>query len=197
MFGISNDIAYGGDLMIYGTQVNGEYPGGNAWIDVRGPSNDNWVPEEGKALSHLFEELKRDGVTPEEIRVISPFREAVRGVKEVAGHRLGWSFAKDNVGTIHTVQGQESNVIILVLGSAPRKVRAREWAAETPNLLNVAVSRAKRRLYVIGNRDLWQHQHYFDTLAARLPVRAWSADDSAGRIRHPAPYTSLTDRRSP
>ncbi|TNC25085.1 DEAD/DEAH box helicase [Amycolatopsis alkalitolerans] len=179
MFGISNDIAYGGDLMIYGTPDNGNYPGRNAWIDVRGSSNDNWVPEEGKALSYLMEELKRDGVAPEEIRVISPFRDAVRGAEEVARHRLGWSFAKGNVGTVHTVQGQESNVIILVLGSAPRKIRAREWAAETPNLLNVAVSRAKRRLYVIGNRTLWQHQRYFDTLAARLPVRAWPADGLA------------------
>jgi hypothetical protein len=179
MFGISNDIAYGGDLMIYGTQVNGDYPGHSAWINVRGPSTDNWVPEEGKALSYLIEELKRDGVAPEEIRVISPFRDAVRGAKEVSSNRLGWTFSNDNVGTVHTVQGQESNVIILVLGSAPRKVRAREWAAETPNLLNVAVSRAKRRLYVIGNRELWQHQRYFDTLAARLPVRAWPTDGPA------------------
>ncbi|MGK4591682.1 DEAD/DEAH box helicase [Amycolatopsis sp. w19] len=177
MFGISNDIAYGGDLMIYGTQAKGDYPGSSAWIDVRGPSRDNWVPEEGKALSDLFDELERDGVAPEEIRVISPFREAVRGAKEVCRNRFGWVFGTDNVGTVHTVQGQESNVIILVLGSAPRKVRAREWAAETPNLLNVAVSRAKRRLYVIGNRDLWRHQRYFDTLASRLPLRPWSTDD--------------------
>ncbi|MFF0145388.1 DEAD/DEAH box helicase [Amycolatopsis sulphurea] len=176
MFGISNDIAYGGDLMIYGTQVNGDYPGHSAWIDVHGISSDNWVPDEGKALSELFEELRRDGVGPGDIRVISPFRDAVRGAEEIARHRFDWSFVKDNVGTVHTVQGQESNVIILVLGSAPRKTRAREWAAETPNLLNVAVSRAKRRLYVIGNRALWQDQRYFDTLAARLPVRAWPAD---------------------
>lgn len=181
MFGISNDIAYGGDLMIYGTQVNGDYPGHSAWIDVRGTSSDNWVPDEGKALSELFEELRRDGVGPGDIRVISPFRDAVRGAEEIARHRFDWSFVKDNVGTVHTVQGQESNVIILVLGSAPRKTRAREWAAKTPNLLNVAVSRAKRRLYVIGNRALWQDQRYFDTLAARLPVRAWPADSPTDR----------------
>ncbi|SEC39117.1 Part of AAA domain-containing protein [Amycolatopsis lurida] len=177
MFGISNDIAYGGDLMIYGTQVKGDYPGHSAWIDVRGPSSDNWVPEEGKALAHLLDELKRDGIAPEEIRVISPFRDTVRGATGVSSNRLGWTFARENVGTVHTVQGQESNVIILVLGSAPRKVRAREWAAETPNLLNVAVSRAKRRIYVIGNRGLWREQRFFETLAARLSVRAWPMDD--------------------
>jgi hypothetical protein len=30
---------------------------------------------------------------------------------------------------------------------------AKEWASEKPNLLNVAVSRAKRRLYIIDNRE--------------------------------------------
>ena len=190
MFDISNDIAYGGDLMIYGTHVGDDYPGSSAWIDVRGPANDNWVPEEGVALAHLFEELKRDGVPLGEIRVISPFRDAVRGAGAVARNRLGWTFAKDNVGTVHTVQGQESNVIILVLGSAPRKIRAREWAAETPNLLNVAVSRAKRRLYVIGNRSLWQDQRYFDILAARLPVRGWPNDEVIDAPAAPATLSS-------
>lgn len=33
----------------------------------------------------------------------------------------------------------------------------------------VAVSRAKRRLYVIGDREAWMRQRYFDLLADRLP----------------------------
>lgn len=183
MFDVSNDIAYGGDLMIYGTQVDGDYPGDSAWLDVQGAAQDNWVPDEGVALAHLLDELKRDGVAAEDLRVISPFRDAVRGAKDVGKERFGWSFAGENVGTVHTVQGQESNVVVLILGSAPRNDRARAWAAETPNLLNVAVSRAKRRLYVIGNRTLWQQQRYFDTLATRLPVRAWPPDGVSSSSR--------------
>ena len=37
-------------------------------------------------------------------------------------------------------------------------------------LLNVAVSRARRRLYAIGNRDFWGSPLYFDVLAARVGV---------------------------
>lgn len=69
------------------------------------------------------------------------------------------------------MQGQESEVVVLVLGSAPANVRARDWAAEKPNLLNVPVSRAKRRLYVIGNREKWRNLRFFDVLATTLPIR--------------------------
>lgn len=39
----------------------------------------------------------------------------------------------------------------------------------TPNLLNVAVTRAQQRLYVIGNRRHWSRAGLFTHLAARLP----------------------------
>jgi superfamily I DNA and/or RNA helicase len=69
---------------------------------------------------------------------------------------------------VHRVQGREADVVILVLGSAANAARARRWAAEKPNLLNVAVSRARRRFYVIGDRSHWEDLHYFDVLAGAL-----------------------------
>jgi hypothetical protein len=59
--------------------------------------------------------------------------------------------------------------VILVLGGDPQRAGAKRWAASKPNLLNVAVSRAKRRLYVIGNRSAWATHRHFDVLADRLP----------------------------
>jgi superfamily I DNA and/or RNA helicase len=58
--------------------------------------------------------------------------------------------------------------VILVLGSDPARDGARAWAASKPNLLNVAVSRARRRLYVVGDRDAWMGQRYFEVLAKGL-----------------------------
>ena len=66
------------------------------------------------------------------------------------------------------MQGKESAIVILVLGGNPAKPGAKDWAAEKPNLLNVAVSRAKRRLYVIGDKNTWGIRPYFCELAQLL-----------------------------
>jgi superfamily I DNA and/or RNA helicase len=74
------------------------------------------------------------------------------------------------VGTVHAMQGKEADVVILILGGDPGRPGARGFATREPNLLNVAVTRAKRRLYVIGNRDTWGDEPYFNVLAARVPA---------------------------
>jgi len=71
------------------------------------------------------------------------------------------------VGTVHTVR--DGDVVILVLGGDPGRPDARAFASRDPNLLNSAIGLARRRLYVIGNREIWAGQPYFDVLARRLP----------------------------
>lgn len=78
---------------------------------------------------------------------------------ELAALKLGVDADKwtvDHVGTIHTVQGREVDTVILLLG-APKSSqrRARQWAASLPNIVNVAVSRAKQNLYVVGSAAAW------------------------------------------
>lgn len=74
-------------------------------------------------------------------------------------------------GTIHRAQGKEADIVILVLGGDPARPGAKEWAASKPNLVNVAVSRARRRLYVVGDREEWRTRRYFGTVAERLRVK--------------------------
>ncbi|MFF0489911.1 DEAD/DEAH box helicase [Nocardia sp. NPDC004068] len=170
MFEVSNRIAYGGDLMVYGTPSRPPFVGDNTWFDVRSERADgNWVHAEGEQLRQLLDQLVNGmGLEGKQIRIISPFRDVVRGAQKIARQVVDSSFAKSNVGTVHTVQGQESDVVILVLGTPRAKGGARRWAASKPNLLNVGVSRAKRRFYVIGDYELWTEQQYFNALGAAL-----------------------------
>jgi hypothetical protein len=60
----------------------------------------------------------------------------------------------------------------MVLGAPlATQAGARIWAgAQQPNLLNVAVSRAKENLYVIGSSKAWGSIGYFKVLANALPI---------------------------
>lgn len=172
MFSISNEVAYDG-LMVYGTKyvsdenIDNLPPSG--WIDIKGKvSEGHWVIEEGKAVEHLLKTLIRDHhIDPVEIFLISPFRQVVTNLKRI-GRKYGLD-TKNHVGTIHTTQGKESLIVILVLGGDPKSHGAKDWAAQKPNLLNVAASRAKTRIYVIADRQEWGSRQYFSTAKKFLP----------------------------
>lgn len=164
MFDISNAVAYDG-LMVFGTTPREpvDLPS-SQWIHIAGGTSEgHWIEGEGQAVEALVEQLLNLNVDPRQIFLISPFRAVVRRLRELAGRAEGIQ-----VGTIHTAQGKESDVVILVLGGDPAKPGAKQWASQRPNLLNVAASRAKRRLYVVGNRDAWRKYPYFSDCAALL-----------------------------
>lgn len=168
MFSISNMIAYGG-MMVHGKSAPGSslLPP-SAWYDVEGTSaNGHWIVAEEARLRGLMEHILALGTPANEIALISPFRDCAHHLRRIA-RDFGVDGGK--VGTVHTAQGKEADVVILVLGGDPRLPGAKAWAASKPNLLNVANSRAKKRLYVVGNRGLWMKHNYFSVLAESMPI---------------------------
>jgi hypothetical protein len=173
MFGISNQIAYDG-LMVFGTPARPAFPGSDAWRDIRSAASDgHWIPAEGEELRSVLSQLRDAGVAAAQIRVISPFRMVVSQamkVHESIFPEVSKQVREKWVGTVHTMQGKEADVVVLILGGDPDRPGARAFATREPNLLNVAVTRAKRRLYVIGNRGTWGNEPYFKILDARIPA---------------------------
>ena len=169
MFEASNMIAYNG-LMVFGTPADRKpFHGENAWIDVRSSvRGSHWIQAEGDMLSEVLASLRdKGGVQAGQIRVISPYRivaENSRAIFLTAFPRVSSDQLDQWIGTVHKMQGREADAVILVLGGDPDKPGSRRFARETPNLLNVAVTRARRRLYVIGNHDTWGNERYFSVL---------------------------------
>ncbi|MGX7829068.1 AAA domain-containing protein [Actinokineospora sp. 24-640] len=172
MFAIVNQVAYDG-LMIDGTAPGPgrafaeRYPSlpPSKWIDVTGGvARGHWIPEEGHQLDKILAALVTLRFDMRKVMAVGPFRDIARELRSRTTRHPGLT-----AGTIHTAQGKQADIVVLVLGGDPAKPGSRRWAASKPNLLNVAVSRAKHRLYVIGDRAAWSSNRYFDVLAANLP----------------------------
>ena len=168
MHGLANRIAYDG-AMVYGTiapragkETRARLPTG--WVHASGASDGNWVPAEGEALRALLALLREDGVDAADISVITPFKAVQENLKRLLGDTMV-------SGTIHTMQGKEAAVVIMVLGGNTEGSGARNWAVSEPNLLNVAATRAKRRFYVIGDRNDWQNRALFCDVMDLLPLQ--------------------------
>ena len=75
-----------------------------------------------------------------------------------------------SIGTVHTFQGKQAEGVILLLGGNPSKQGAINWASNYPNILNVALTRAKHKIFVVGNYKLWASKPHFQVLADNIPV---------------------------
>jgi hypothetical protein len=122
MFGIVNAIAYDG-LMIDGTAAAaGErfaagYPTlpASKWIDVPATTaRGNWVPDEGVQLDRILRALQDMDFDMSDVLVIGPFLDIARQVRTRSRQHRGLV-----AGTVHTSQGKQASVVVLVLGSAP------------------------------------------------------------------------------
>ncbi|HEU4596545.1 MAG TPA: C-terminal helicase domain-containing protein, partial [Pyrinomonadaceae bacterium] len=182
MFGVSNAIAYSG-LMVSAKPPNPsairDLLGPSRWIHVQGNGEDKWCREEGVEVLRLLRRMAQGGARAEDLYIITPFvivadrlRQTVRESGVLEGWIDGdeWRWTNERIGTVHTVQGREAEAVILVLGAPhPTQSGARGWAGGRPNLLNVAVTRAKEVIYVVGNRELWREAGLFRELDKRLP----------------------------
>lgn len=166
MFSLANAIAYD-NTMVHGTKAQGiENPDEcSRWIHVPAdePEGDgHWISAQGHRALETVKRLSGDQPLNEEghpkVYVISPFKTVSNKMRELLRKELRWSNKdiESLCGTVHTFQGKEANDVIFLLGGNPSKPGVINfYAGAKPNLVNVAVTRAKRRIFVIGDRHFW------------------------------------------
>ncbi|MFH8610252.1 AAA domain-containing protein [Streptomyces sp. NPDC018029] len=157
--GISNRHCYGGRLTVL-TELRSlrRLEGVDAvqWLDVEGTArrgdNGSWMNHEEADRVHISVErlLKRlpEGST---VGVVTPFRAQKDLIAKCWTHE-----PRVRVGTVHTFQGGQQDVILLSLVAGERmRSSAVSWLCREVNLWNVAITRARSHLIVFGDRDFW------------------------------------------
>lgn len=186
MFDISNRIAYGMRMQHAKESSITAHPvlGVSAWWSVVGESVDGtkYIDAQGQRLLGELVRLYQSGVGEGDaslppVFIITPFREVKAGLVRLLGDPGAWAaklpagikvpanlatWVRSCIGTVHTFQGKEADSVFFVLGCDSSRQGAIDWASSSPNLLNVAVTRAKKHLYIIGDQALWGGQPHFD-----------------------------------
>jgi hypothetical protein len=183
MFSLANNMAYNG-RMIHGfnaehiTEKSVDEALTNHWLVASGGEADKQYREShGEGLIELLNKLTVAGVELNSIYVITPFKAVKTALSELLStwsapsinYKIRDNWIKKSVGTVHTFQGKENDVVILVLGCDEQDCGGAKWAASKPNLLNVALTRAKEHIFVIGDLAVWQELSWFSDVAGKLP----------------------------
>ena len=168
MFSISNMISYGGS-MINSTRVPSKEDDEKAgyvihktfWADIDGTEvkdgeYKHYVREQGDfVIGKIKEALEKKN----KVFVISPFKTVIRKlIKECSDAGISEESLDGLVGTVHTFQGKEAPEVFFLLG-CDRSTGKGTFNFVSENILNVAVSRAKLRLCVVGSRFLWSRRN--------------------------------------
>ncbi|WP_156919066.1 AAA domain-containing protein [Hippea sp. KM1] len=147
-FSIANTIAYS-NTMIHGNESN-KNTGRGYFVDVD-TSQANWTKNvsniEINTVNEILLKMYKDRL--KDVYIISPFV----GITFDDVKRKFKGVPKGNIGTVHTFQGKENKVVIILLGGD--KDGAIKWATRKPNLLNVAVTRSKEELVIVGDIEKW------------------------------------------
>lgn len=167
LFQVSNKISYD-NKMVQGAAESVKDNGILDWIDVKGIATEKqYVKEHARVLLDRLknqEELK-------DIYVISPFKAVVAEIKKyLLRHQEDFvninkseleKWCSSSIGTVHTFQGKEADVVYFICGTDKTTDAAADWSCQAPNLLNVAVTRAKKEFHIIGDYERYKEKNYY------------------------------------
>ncbi|QFI56385.1 DEAD/DEAH box helicase [Aeromonas simiae] len=185
MFSIANQIAYN-NKMIHGSDHPHDATeflwGPSCWFDIRGQvEGKHFVPQQAQHVSNMLEAYLHQYQALPDVYIITPFKRIKKELQRYLSRALTPKVSHNTklvkqlqelvtrrIGTVHTFQGQEEKNVILVLGLSKESPGAADWASSKPNLLNVAVTRAQKRVYIVGCAETWGCLPFFSDAYAAL-----------------------------
>jgi len=152
-----NEHFYDNKLNIMTDESNlipdGIYPNGIKWFDVCGKTKNLSNEEEAIKVISILKEYQKSNLNKKSFGVVTLFRaqaELIEGIKNKAKELKDMDIT---VGTAHRFQGDEKDIIIFSSAiSQGIKQAALHWIHTTTQLLNVAITRARSLLIVVGDK---------------------------------------------
>lgn len=113
-------------------------------------------PHEANIVAKMVNDLVDSGVDYKDIGIITPYRAQVREIKKALNTVIGGIDTEDTetlfIDTVDRMQGQERDYIIYSMANShPLESKRRLDFFYSPNRLNVAITRAKKKCIVIAN----------------------------------------------
>ena len=111
---------------------------------------------EAEIVTNLVSDLAKNGVKLSEIGIVTPYRAQVRTIRRALKNRFP-KLTKEHfnvlfIDTVDSIQGQERNYIIYSMANShPLESMRRLDFFYNPNRLNVAITRAIKKCFVIAN----------------------------------------------
>lgn len=203
MYEISNAISYNGIMKQKTGQPSKELAETfllekSQWVQTAGKEKGNknhFNESQGDKVCEMLETAFARKEFPS-LYIISPFTSVVSGIRAhirehkrkrpdgaLAKSRMLDDWMGKNIGTVHTFQGKEANEVIFLLGcdGSSQAAGAVRWV--NSNIVNVAATRAKFRLYIVGDAAVWSSnenvntaKNIMDTYAIR-EIHSILADD--------------------
>lgn len=158
----SNKEFYGGKMKVMSPNINSSQIVElrivkDGKVDHDATKNTPECEEVVKTIQELIIEDKKSDKPPVSIGVISPFRAQVDLIKKailkvfdnetIERHQI-------DVGTAHTFQGDERDIMLLSWTFAPNSHTQSLIFAQKPNLFNVAITRARHKLINFISRPI-------------------------------------------
>jgi very-short-patch-repair endonuclease len=166
--GYSNYGWYGGRLRVATDKRSLKTPYGISpgihWTEVQGEvvssgGSGCHCKAEATEITDIVRSMLLDNEFKGTLGILTPFRQQANRLRDALFENdielyRALEFVNAHVDTAHGFQGDERDVIIFSLCSGPgMPVGSKTFLRETGNLFNVAVSRARAVLHVVGNRE--------------------------------------------
>jgi len=120
-----------------------------------------------EVIVNIVKKLLTQGVRPRDIGIIAPYNAQVVKISSALRSDIPSkkAVADIKISTVHSFQGQERTVIIVDFTDSdiPPTLLTAKW-----QLINVALSRAKEYLILVGNKDYLTDEQYFNTEKIQL-----------------------------